>query len=122
MSHVLLGKVSHSDKPHAPNNQCNEGSLHGSLELSYIHVYLFYPHKSRMMGMLLKNWPWRLWQGELGIHSLDIIIVLYQNSQNEVMYEQVQDTQHDTTDLKVCCYHDKYNVCIHNNYRMWGVK
>ena len=35
MSHVLLGKVSHSDKPHAPNNQCNEGSLHGSLELSY---------------------------------------------------------------------------------------
>ena len=58
--------------------------------------------------MLLKNR--RLWQGELGIHSLDvIIIVLYQNSQNEVVYEQVQDTQHDTTDLKVCCYHDKYN-------------
>ena len=72
-----------------------------------IHVYLIYPHKSRMMGMLLKNW--RLWQGELGIHSLDIRIVLYQNSQNEVVYEQVQDTQHDTTDLKVYCYHDKYN-------------
>ena len=46
------------------------------------------------------------------IHSLDIIIVLYQNSQNEVVYEQVQDTQHDTTDLKVCCYHDNNVDCI----------
>ena len=54
--------------------------------------------------MLLKNW--RLWQGKLGIHSLDIIFVLYQNSQNEVVYEQVQDTQHDTTDLKVYYYND----------------
>ena len=38
MSHVLLGKVSHSDKPHAPNNQCYEGSFHGSLELSYTRI------------------------------------------------------------------------------------
>ena len=30
------GKVPHSDKPHAPNNQCNEGSFHCSLVvLSY---------------------------------------------------------------------------------------
>ena len=55
---------------------------------------------------------WRLCQGELcsysyrGIHSLDIVIIVLYNSQNEVVYEQVQDTQHNTTDLKACCYHD----------------
>ena len=58
-----------------------------------------------MMGMLLKiSENWRLWQGETEefIHLILHVIVLYQNSQNEVVYEQVQDTQHDTTDLKVC--------------------
>ena len=69
---------------------------------------------------------WRLWLGELysyrGIHSLDIVIIVLYNSQNEVVYEQVQDTQHGTTDLKVCCYHDKYNDDSSYVFRMWGVK
>ena len=101
MLHVLLGTF--SDKPHAPNNDAMKGA--SMVHWSYpIHAYFFtLTIKSRMMGMLLKNW--RLWQGELCteefIHLILYVIMLYQNSQNEVVYEQVQDTQHDTTDLKV---------------------